>query len=61
MLAGVSFHKVVFDENDLVDVIYLKVNDQFKKLTGIDDIEGKRMSNRYGVSSPPLCGVISYL
>lgn len=48
MLEGVAIHQLIFDENNIpIDYIILKVNNNYKKITGLDDVEGKLASDIY--------------
>ena len=44
MLEGCAHCRVVRHEGDVVDIIYLEVNDAFAKLTGLKDVVGKSIS-----------------
>jgi PAS domain S-box-containing protein len=44
MLNGFSYCQMVFEDNQPQDFIYLKVNSSFETLTGLKDVEGKRVS-----------------
>jgi PAS domain S-box-containing protein len=48
MLEGVAIHQLVFDENNIpIDYIILKVNSNYKKITGLNNVEGKLASEIY--------------
>lgn len=44
MLNGFSYCQMIFEDNQLQDFIYLKVNSVFETLTGLKDVVGKRVS-----------------
>lgn len=43
MLDGFAYCQMIFDQGRPVDFMYLEVNDAFHRLTGLDDVEGKRI------------------
>jgi PAS domain S-box-containing protein len=44
MLNGFAYCKVLFDQEQAQDFIYLEVNDAFEKLTGFKDVVGKKVT-----------------
>ena len=44
MLNGFAYCKVLFDQEQAQDFVYLEVNDAFKKLTGLKDVVGKKVT-----------------
>ncbi len=44
MLNGFAYCKMLFEQGRPVDFIYLDVNDAFEALTGLADVEGKKVS-----------------
>ena len=44
MLNGFAYCKMLFDQNQAQDFIYLNVNSSFEALTGLKDVVGKRVS-----------------
>ncbi|MHB9074099.1 MAG: HD domain-containing phosphohydrolase [Desulfobaccales bacterium] len=44
MLNGFAYCKMLFHQNQPQDFIYLKVNNAFELLTGLKDVEGKKVS-----------------
>jgi PAS domain S-box-containing protein len=44
MFEGYAFCKMIFEEDNPVDFIYLKVNNAFEKLTGLKNVEGKKVT-----------------
>ncbi len=44
MLDGCTYCKMIFEDDRPVDLVYLKVNSAFVKLTGLSDIIGKRVT-----------------
>jgi PAS domain S-box-containing protein len=44
MLEGYSYCKMIFENDEPVDFIYLAVNDAFEKLTGLKNVVGKKVS-----------------
>jgi PAS domain S-box-containing protein len=44
LLNGFSYCQMLFEDNQPQDFIYLKVNSSFETLTGLKDVEGKRVS-----------------
>lgn len=57
-LAGFAYIKIIFDaESHPIDFIYLKVNKRFQELTGLKNVEGKRVTElipRIEKSNPEL-------
>lgn len=44
MLEGVAYCKMIFENGEPQDFIYITVNDMFEELTGLKDVAGKRVS-----------------
>ena len=45
ILDGFAYHKMIFDEqNTPVDYLYLEINDAFERLTGLNGVVGKRVT-----------------
>ncbi|MEI7664011.1 MAG: PAS domain S-box protein [Bacteroidota bacterium] len=44
MTEGFAYHRMLFNEGKPYDYIYLEVNEAFRRLTGLRDVEGKRAS-----------------
>src|SRR3990167_5787719 len=58
MTDGLAYCQMIFDvQEDPVDWIYIKVNKHFEKLTGLKNVEGKKVSKLIpgiGASNPEL-------
>ena len=44
MLNGFAYCKMLFEQNQPQDFIYLKVNGTFEQLTGLKNVVGKKVS-----------------
>lgn len=44
MLEAISYHQVIFENEIATDYVYLEVNEAFKKHTGLENVEGKKVS-----------------
>jgi len=45
MMEGFAYCRMIFDDQDRpVDFVYLDVNSAFKKMTGLEDVKGKKVS-----------------
>jgi AraC-like DNA-binding protein len=44
MLHGFVFCKVIFDRGSVIDYVYISVNDAYKSITGLFEINGRRVS-----------------
>ncbi|MEI8032376.1 MAG: HD domain-containing phosphohydrolase [Chlorobiaceae bacterium] len=45
MLNGIAYCRVIFEDNLAVDFVYEQVNPSFEKLTGLREVQGKRVSD----------------
>jgi PAS domain S-box-containing protein len=45
MLSGFAFCRMIFENNEPRDFIYLEVNPAFEALTGLKDVTGKKVSD----------------
>ncbi len=43
MLDGYAYCRMIYENGIPVDFIYLSVNDTFARLTGLEDVAGKRV------------------
>ncbi|MBU1568139.1 MAG: PAS domain S-box protein [Proteobacteria bacterium] len=62
MLEGVAYCKMVYQDGNPYDFIYLEVNKAFEQLTGMKDVKGKKISEIIPTiheSNPELLGVYS--
>lgn len=44
MLEGFAYCRLVYEEGQVVDIIYMAVNNAFGKITGLKEVVGKRLS-----------------
>lgn len=44
MLNGFAYCKMLYEKDDLIDFIYINVNDAFESLTGLRNVNGKKVS-----------------
>ena len=44
MVEGYAYCRIIYENDEPVDWIYVDINDSFSKLTGLKDIKGKRVS-----------------
>ncbi|MHB1237088.1 MAG: EAL domain-containing protein [Gallionella sp.] len=45
MLEGYAYCRAIFEQDQLLDFVYIEVNSAFEKLTGLKDVAGKKVSD----------------